>query len=181
MATVSRSTGTVRELLDDPQHLIATTASANPSKGARRPDEWKPENRAYWCRYATDLITIKSTWDLTVTKSELSGSNQMFTPVMNCPASGFRATVSLAYTAPRPDQNPVRPQQQRQSSTAHATRHRQREKPVCRAAKKGVKDFPSGWYPAPETATESSVSNDTDGCTILQWLVPQRSEALPKS
>ena len=56
--------------LDDPQHLIAVTASANRSKGARGPDEWKPEDQTYWCRYAVDWITIKDTWSLTVTEAE---------------------------------------------------------------------------------------------------------------
>ena len=32
--------------LDDPQHLIAVTASANRSKGARGPEEWQPEDRS---------------------------------------------------------------------------------------------------------------------------------------
>ena len=63
--------------LEDPQHLIAVTASANRSKGARGPDQWKPEDQTYWCRYAVDWITIKSTWELTVTEAELAGLNEM--------------------------------------------------------------------------------------------------------
>ena len=63
--------------LEDPQHLIAVTASANRSKGARGPDQWKPEDQTYWCQYAVDWIAIKSTWDLTVTEAELAGLNQM--------------------------------------------------------------------------------------------------------
>ena len=63
--------------LEDPQHLIAVTASANRSKGARGPDQWKPEDRTYWCQYAVDWITIKSTWELTVTEAELAGLNEM--------------------------------------------------------------------------------------------------------
>ena len=56
--------------LDDLQHLIAVTASANSSKGARGPEEWKPEDRSYWCQYAVDWITIKDDWGLTVTQRE---------------------------------------------------------------------------------------------------------------
>ncbi len=55
---------------EDPQHHIAVTASANRSKGARGPDEWKPEDRSYWCQYAIYWITIKDDWNLTVTEQE---------------------------------------------------------------------------------------------------------------
>ena len=63
--------------LDDPQHLIAVTASANRSKGARGPEAWKPEDRTYWCRYAIDWITIKDTWDLTATAAEFTAVEEM--------------------------------------------------------------------------------------------------------
>ena len=56
--------------LADPQHLIAVTASANRSKGARAPDKWKPEDESYWCQYAIDWVSIKNTWNLTATEPE---------------------------------------------------------------------------------------------------------------
>ena len=59
--------------LRDPQNLIAVTASANRSKGARGPEEWKPENRSYWCQYAIDWVTIKDTLNLTVTQGVKGG------------------------------------------------------------------------------------------------------------
>ena len=37
----------------------------------------KIENRAYRCQYATDWITIKDTWDLTVTRREHDSLVQM--------------------------------------------------------------------------------------------------------
>ena len=63
--------------LRDPQHLIAVTASANRSKGARGPESWKPEDRSHWCQYAIDWITIKETWHLTATKAEHEALVQM--------------------------------------------------------------------------------------------------------
>ena len=74
---VSQSKERYANYLDDPQHLIAVTASANRSKGARGPEQWNPEDRTYWCQYATDCINIKSTWELTVTQTELAGLNKM--------------------------------------------------------------------------------------------------------
>ena len=71
--------------LADPQHLIAVTASANRSKGARGPEAWKPEDRSYWCQYAVDWITIKDTWQLTVTQAEHGALVEMLDTCANPP------------------------------------------------------------------------------------------------
>ena len=76
--------------LADPQRLIAVTASTNRSKGARGPEAWKPEDRSYWCQYAIDWITIKETWELTVTQPEHDALVEM----LYTGASPPRLTVS---------------------------------------------------------------------------------------
>ena len=63
--------------LDDPNHLIAVTARANRSKGSRGPEEWKPPDPSYWCRYAIDWATIKHKWDLTATAAEFAALDEM--------------------------------------------------------------------------------------------------------
>ena len=65
--------------LDDPNHLIAVTAGANRSKGAKGPDEWKPPDASYWCQYAVDWVTIKYKWDLTATPGEIAALDEMLT------------------------------------------------------------------------------------------------------
>ena len=71
--------------LADPQHLIAVTRSANRSKGARGPEDWKPEDRRYWCQYAVDWIRIKDTWGLTATQAEHDALVQMLNTCANRP------------------------------------------------------------------------------------------------
>ena len=63
--------------LDDPDHLIAVTAGANRSKGAKGPEEWKPPNQAYWCEYAWDWVRVKVAWELTVTAAEAAALRDM--------------------------------------------------------------------------------------------------------
>ena len=71
--------------LENPQHLIAVTRSANRSKGARGPEKWKPEDKSYWCQYAVDWITIKQDWSLTVTLRELDALTGMLDTCANPP------------------------------------------------------------------------------------------------
>ena len=56
--------------LGEENHLIAVTAGANRSKGAKGPEEWGPPELGYWCDYATDWAEIKEWWELTMTKVE---------------------------------------------------------------------------------------------------------------
>ena len=63
--------------LGEPNHLIAVTAGANRSKGARGPEEWQPPDGSYWCRYAVDWVIIKLKWDLTATRAEFAALQDM--------------------------------------------------------------------------------------------------------
>ena len=69
----------------DPDNLIAVNLSANRSKGAKGPDEWKPSNTDYWCEYAYDWIRIKDYWNLTATQAEWDALVSM---INTCP-EGF--------------------------------------------------------------------------------------------
>lgn len=86
--------------LDDPQHLIAVTAGANRSKGAKGPDQWKPEDQAYWCRYAVDWVTIKHDWGLTVTEAEFDALVEMLDTCAD-------STVLMSSEDSRPAANPA--------------------------------------------------------------------------
>lgn len=80
-------------------HLIAVTASANRSKGAKSPDQWKPPNKGYWCRYATDWIKIKHDWSLNVTEAELQSLKLMLEmcqkPLITTESADVVPTTSL--------------------------------------------------------------------------------------
>ena len=63
--------------LEDPDHPITVTASANRSKGARGPESWRPANESYWWEYARDWTRIKQPWGLTMTDSEAQALHEM--------------------------------------------------------------------------------------------------------
>ena len=63
--------------LRDEDHLIAVTAGANRSKGAKGPEEWKPPDEGYWCEYATTWTEVKAEWHLTMTHAEFDAVVEM--------------------------------------------------------------------------------------------------------
>jgi len=56
--------------MDDPDHLIAVSASENRSKGEKGPDEYMPSDDDYHCEYVEDWIRIKRDWGLRMTVNE---------------------------------------------------------------------------------------------------------------
>lgn len=68
--------------LTHPQ-LLAVSAASNRSKGDQGPDEWKPPSQAYWCTYARAWVSVKSTYELSVTETEKTALTEMLD---TCPA-----------------------------------------------------------------------------------------------
>jgi hypothetical protein len=50
--------------------LLAVDSKDNEAKGDQDPSQWKPPNHDFWCTYATDWVTVKSYWKLTITSAE---------------------------------------------------------------------------------------------------------------
>lgn len=65
--------------LEDPDHLVAVTASANRSKGAKDPGEWMPAEDH--CGYATAWIRVKEKWELSYDEKE---SKALMAAVATC-------------------------------------------------------------------------------------------------
>ncbi len=63
--------------LSHPASLQVTEASVNRSKGKQPPDEWRPEENAGWCRYASDWVSVKEQWELTVSRAEVEALKEM--------------------------------------------------------------------------------------------------------
>ena len=68
--------------LDDESHLVAVTARANRSKGAKGPEEWRPPDEGYWCEYAFHWTEVKTRWQLTMTKAKADAVMEMLS---TCP------------------------------------------------------------------------------------------------
>ena len=90
--------------LDDADHLIAVTAGANRSKGAKGPEEWRPPDEGYWCEYGVNWTEVKSQWGLTMTRDE---SRAVLEMLEGC--EGPVKVVELKGTAgPEPTKEPER-------------------------------------------------------------------------
>ncbi len=53
-----------------PGSLIAVSASANRSKGARDPAQWLPPNEDFRCEYVTNWVLTKAYWRLSMDDAE---------------------------------------------------------------------------------------------------------------
>ncbi|MEU3655310.1 HNH endonuclease family protein [Streptomyces sp. NPDC032161] len=62
--------------LTHPQ-LLAVSAASNRSKGDQGPDEWQPPTRTYWCTYARSWVSVKATYELSVTAAEKDTLGEM--------------------------------------------------------------------------------------------------------
>ncbi|MFH8573911.1 HNH endonuclease family protein [Streptomyces sp. NPDC017993] len=56
--------------LDAHRSLVAVSSGPNPSKGDQDPAEWKPPAKCASCTYATDWVTAKPGWKLTIDHAE---------------------------------------------------------------------------------------------------------------
>jgi len=62
--------------LTHPQ-LLAVSAASNRSKGDQGPDQWQPPSKTYWCTYARSWVSVKATYELSVTATEKDKLGEM--------------------------------------------------------------------------------------------------------
>ena len=89
--------------LGEENHLIAVTASANRSKGAKGPEDWGPPELGYWCQYATGWAEIKEWWELTMTKVESEIVMDMLGTCENPPDVDVRVALESATGEHKPE------------------------------------------------------------------------------
>ncbi len=64
---------------DEDRVLIATSDSANRSKGSKDAADWLPENTEYWCKYIIQQIEIKNFYNLSVRQAEKDKMQEVLT------------------------------------------------------------------------------------------------------
>jgi hypothetical protein len=86
--------------LGHPGALVAVTAAMNRIKSDRDPASWQPPNRASWCLYAADWITVKVRWGLTADEAEVTALRNMLAGCGGSP--GTTAAPPPTSAAPPP-------------------------------------------------------------------------------
>ncbi|MBT9385799.1 HNH endonuclease family protein [Pseudooceanicola sp. CBS1P-1] len=71
---------------NDPANLVAASASANRSKGAKGPLDWMPGNNAYRCTYIQDFEKLVKSYGLTLSATESRGFARIESGA--CPQAG---------------------------------------------------------------------------------------------
>ena len=60
---------------NDPENLLAVSASENRSKGDRGPDKWMPKDFGYWCEYIQKWTYVKDKYGLSYSEPEIAVIN----------------------------------------------------------------------------------------------------------
>lgn len=61
----------------DVDNLWVMPAGENISKSDEDPAEWRPQDPADWCRYASDWVAVKFAWNLTANRAEADALDEM--------------------------------------------------------------------------------------------------------
>jgi hypothetical protein len=77
--------------LGDTRALIAVSAASNRSKADQDPAIWQPPATGYRCTYATDWITVKTRWGLTIDTTE---QNALASILTDCPNTPIEVTLA---------------------------------------------------------------------------------------
>ena len=78
--------------LDD-DNLWVMPAGENISKSDEDPAEWRPQDRADWCRYASDWIAVKAAWNLTADRAEAGALREMLSTCTGAPPPELTADI----------------------------------------------------------------------------------------
>lgn len=87
--------------LDD-DNLWVMPAGENISKSDEDPAEWRPQDRADWCRYASDWIAVKAAWNLTADRAEANALREMLSTCTGAPPPELTADIPPPESADDP-------------------------------------------------------------------------------
>ena len=87
--------------LDD-DNLWVMPGGENASKSDDDPAEWRPQDRADWCRYARDWIAVKAEWGLTADQAEADALREMRSTCTGAPPSDPAADTPTANPGSEP-------------------------------------------------------------------------------
>lgn len=77
-AAIAWSRAEKHTFYEDLDNLVAVSSKANGVKSDGDPAEWKPDERSYWCEYATRYTRNKVRWGLSADQAEYDALARMF-------------------------------------------------------------------------------------------------------